>query len=785
MVTPRTVQSWQPASLADTADALVTRRSTLIRLGDELDRGAPPSSWESAEVEPAQASHLALKTQLAAQTDELRGVIAALDTAAAAIRTAQQDLSGAVGRAYSHGMGVNLDSGDVWIDALPMDEADREYALRVSRECADDISAAVTAASQADADLAAALQVANTSDPTAAPSLDTQLDLDTLAGMSTRDQVQYLIDHPEDAENLLPYLPDDVKTALGTELGNQLDQLGLSPETAQDQDEIARLQSLMDAYATDAVVAAGLFEELGPDGTAAALSTINAYTGYGIDNPALGTLADTIRSSMATATTAPGFNGEAFGKGVVESLTPPIEEEYEKRYGQNGVMGGASSTVLTYLLEGQGYSDSFVKGAAAAVDAFERQDPQLSRSWYGWAAGGGLPTALYPPDPMAAVMNQFVDHPVVGRDFFADSTRSGDSTVGTDRAAYYFAERDWRQDEFGSVSAAVEAIAADPTNQNAANRAATSLVMSQFFDWITDNDDFSIDNAEAASPHIGNILKMYTPLIDKAITGDTQSGDPGVFATDMEIPYYGTLADAPLLFSEDLKDLMKVAVSTEDGMTHVAEGIGAYRQTQLNGIAVDLANATPAHREELEGALRRIAESGGRLEGYAQGVINDVEIGSARDADERIATFSKLVTAAAGLVPLPGADEVGELGSRIIKFGYLQSVNLGQDAFNEHFASQEEVAIYEQNAESKVSLAAMKYNTYAAMVSAGIIPMEDVPESWLDNGRFRPFESIVIADGGSVAAVVNEVGNQLTPYNITDANLDSAYTSRFEEMVNK
>lgn len=94
--------------------------------------------------------------------------------------------------------------------------------------------------------------------------------------------------------------------------------------------------------------------------------------------------------------------------------------------------------------------------------------------------------------------------------------------------------------------------------------------MSRFFNYFPENplaDD--MDGMQGASPHVANLLKAYMPSVEDPITSLKPFPDDGSMPETDEIGEFGTL---PIISGDDMKTLIYVSLSTEDGMVNVAEG---------------------------------------------------------------------------------------------------------------------------------------------------------------------------------------------------------------------
>ncbi|HLS24681.1 MAG TPA: alpha/beta hydrolase [Beutenbergiaceae bacterium] len=144
------VRSWQPASVAAVADEVTARRRELLNALDTFDGAAPPSTWTGQAAGAAGAAHRELRSALEDLTEELSGVIAALDSAADELTTVLADLQDVLDYARGHNCRVDLASGMVHGD-----DGDAPVETVAAR-----LSAVLQAAAAADATLADALHSA-------------------------------------------------------------------------------------------------------------------------------------------------------------------------------------------------------------------------------------------------------------------------------------------------------------------------------------------------------------------------------------------------------------------------------------------------------------------------------------------------------------------------------------------------------------------------------------------------------------------------------------------------
>lgn len=762
MATVSQVKEWNADQLGRIADELHTRRSALTDLADEVTAGRPPASWVGGASVYAEQDHDQLANRLTDQVAELNMVISALDTASGAVRSARTMLDDALARAFSNGCTVS-DDGRVESTRTYDDEDELEDAQRVVDEIAQAVSDALAKAVDADIELSAALWSASGSDVDASGGLGDQTLPDALRGLSTEEQVDYLLDHPDLADVMLPSLPGPLKDDLGQGLSDLVDST-VNNEDGLDPEDADRLSTLLDAYGGDSDVASSMYEDLGADGTVASLASLdsNIYVGGGDER--LSELADDMRRTLGTASQDPQFDSRQFGEDLTRYATWSLDDDqrdaYEDRYPY--VSGANGASILTYLMGNQNLDGDLVEGVAVGLHDFEQLRGQdMAQSWYGHTGHSPLTAdgeydGWY-DDPMAAALKNLGGHPDNAYDFLTDDPSRQD---------YLFQERNWEADGFEGVTSLMEGLGTD-ADVRADHPAEQSEIVSNFLHGLAENDSFSIDNAEAGSPHLADLLKHYTPSVDNALLYPSTSDNPGVH--DFDAAGLGELTDQPRILTGDLDELMQVAVSTEDGATSIAEGIGGYQQAQINSLAEQLA-ADPGN-DELETKLRGVLENSSALRGFAEVSVGEVEIADAEDRDARVQAFSDLIGEAAGLVPLPGSGLAGEALSAV----WEQGVDLGTGALNDAYASNAEAATATAESRAEVGSTYVKIDAFLALAEAGVIPEDSIDDRWFDeNGGLISRSDISPDDLGSYGSdAIGSMGSIATDHDISEAYKDA------------
>ena len=767
MVTIDQLREWDADKVGRVADELHDRRSALTDLADEVADGRPPASWVGGASVYAERDHDRLALRLTDQVAELNLVISALDTAAGAIRAARSSLDDALSRASSSGCTVSA-SGTVTDTRTYDDEAERDDAQQVVDEIARAITDALTAAASADADLAAALSSASSTDVDASGSLGDQTLPDQLRGLSTDAQVAWLLDHPDLAGVVMPSLPEPLKEHLGQGISDLLDGDVNDDDYDLDDDQVDRIGGLLDAFGGDPTVASALYRDLGADGTVATLGSIEAYlrTG-GVDPERLRGLADDLRGTLATASSAPGFDANAFGHDVARYATYQLSEDERDAY-QDRYPGysGSGASILTYLLRDHAISGDLAQGVAEQLDVLEHSDGVIdAQTWY-YHNGFSALTADGDPgdfdgwydDPMAAALGNLGDHPENAYAFL---------TQDPSRQDFYFHDRSWEADGFAGVTQLMDGLGTDPT-MLALHPHDTGELVSRFMHGLATNEHFSVDDARPASPYLGDLMKHYTPAVDAALRNPDPEATVGTYHYDKE--HVGTFDDYPRLLRHDLTELMQVAVSTDGGATSIAEGIGAYQQTQVNNVAHALA-ADPTDGRRLN-ELQDVLQRTGGLQGFAEHAVGSTEIAAAEDHDRRVAAFSDLVGKAAGLVPLPGSGLAGDVLSAAVD----QGVELGTGALDDAYGSHTDAAAQTAETRAEVGATRLKVNAFLSLVQAGVIPESQVDHRWYDgSGNLLDVAAIPHGELGDYSLAASDGLNDFAP----PTELETAYKNEF------
>lgn len=751
MVSPSQLASWQPARLSEIAESVLAHRRALTALDDDLESGKPPASWTFTDATAARAEHHRLTGLLTTQVSETVGVVDALDAAATAITAAKQLLEGAMRRGGAQGLHIDHATGAVSIARTFADDEEDElaYARTVQREVAEQIETALADADTADQALAAALTAAATTDVNAVGSLADQQRLLDFEALDEADQVQYLLDHPEAYALLGDHVAPEVKAEVGAHIADALDRMARDPQDFSDAATTEKYATLLAALGDDPAVMAPLYQRLGADGLLGTYDGLASVMSFS-DDPNLAKLAAGLRSGLQSATQQDGFDGTRFGEDLVQLATRTAGGDRMDAFFETYPSTPMHAAVLDYLMRDGEYGEDFVRGVAWQLDEFERSvDPDVVQSWMHHTGMGsplnGLDTdpdeSLLgrTPDPMGATMGQLGRHPALGLEFFTDEP---------ERAEFYFAERDWSRDGFQGVAEAALGIGTDPGNIADAGE-DTGMLVSRFFDLLPDNPRFDADHAAAGAEPVADLLKHYMPAVEAAVAA-ADAGDLGARLRDFDTnPYLPAMTDYPVLDAVDLDGLLGVALSDENGMARIAEGVAGLRQAQLGSFAEQHPGmeGAEAHNQ----ALRSILSDSAKLEGYMQHAVGEIAIEGAKTRDQQVAVFTGLVSEAVGLIPVPGADAagdvVGETGKKVWEAAWGKVQEIPADRITESFGSNEDAVRDEQTGAAQLGREKMVITTYLALAESGVVEIpENMRDTWAPGGQVVSLEGIAPED---------------------------------------
>lgn len=700
MTTKDQLDSWDVGALTGIADALLARRRALLAVEDELRASAPPQTWVGADADAAQATHRGLVERLGAQTAELGSVITAVDTAAATLQTAQADLRSGLATARRNGMRVSS-TGAVTPTRShdTQDEVIRDAVL--ARDLADQITGALARAAVADDELAAALNTAQQSDPDTAPSLTQQFATD-FGDRSADEQADYLMEHPEQAAELLPLASEEAREQVGERVGERLDEFAHDPSAASDPERLRELIAQLEAYGTDPDVASSMLDTVGADGYVAALDAIDtALPGAQDDRPL--TLATRLQESLAAASSDDDFDAETYARTFVELATGTASDEATAAFVDEFGIGVGGRDLVSFVLRGTGYSDAFVRSTAAAVDAWVQFNPGdrflMSQ--------GGLGTSELDPnavpdtiDVLTPLWGQLADHPEVAREFFEVPGRP-------DR--YFTALTYERQGDLAALTDLIT-VATTQTDGSPEAAAAAGLLASAFVLNVSANAAFGSDIDPVFSTALGHFFSNQVDGLNylaRGVTTTPPAIDPG------DLYGLGVEEVVPIFGADAVNRLLVAAMSSETGAAELALG---FSQDRLENLTSAQALTDPEDRET---AIQDVIKFSTRTNGMLTEAVSQADIASAANADARVGLWFSL---------LAGAVTVGT-GAAIYGPAAAVGAELVVDLVSGGMTTNAAAARSLADASAEVAFKASTVDSYISLVEAGVItPTPQVQE---------------------------------------------------------
>ena len=579
------------------------------------------------------------------------------------------------------------------------------------------------------------------------PELSTRLDLAKLldthgAGVAT---------YTTDADTLA-----NTQQMLGSKLAERVNDISYDtdPET------LKTLNEILANRATDVQVMSAMYHDLQPQGTARAMSMLEAnYHAYG-DGSAID-LAKTLRTGLATATKDPYFDGNTFGRELTKWFTAPMLDDDQQEWAMQHMGGMNGASLLAFMMRDVDYGPDFLKGAADELATFEKnmQDGDFGPATYWYAHNGysafnegkGMDYA----DPMAEMMRAMSRQPEVGYEFIREPGN----------ADYFFDKRDWSNDGYDGISALADRVSTDPGIYRDHPFEAAQIA-SQFVDWTANSPGFNADDAKAASDSVAHLLRSYMPSVAAAMDGGGGDGDPGILKAGLNLPGFGDLENMPKFYRGDLAAMTGVAMSTEHGMVDMAGGVSDYRQTQVNALAQQLAE----HPNDggLRSSLQAVMMDDSELRAFTTKIAGDTRISDAHETDQQRQFWTNLLAEGAKEIPIK-PPVVGT----IVEHG----IDLGTDAVNNAWANTASGVKDEWETNATNGIGQMNFEAYHSLVEAGVIPMDKVPAGFKDHGQLLGWNDIAPADRSDYGS---RAADEMRPW-MPDELLENTYRSRFHE----
>ncbi len=580
------------------------------------------------------------------------------------------------------------------------------------------------------------------------PELSTRLDLARLldtegAGVAT---------YTTDADTLA-----NTQKLLGSELAERVGDIryDTDPET------LRLLEEILSNRATDVQVMAAMYDDLEPQDTASVMAMLESNLGMYGDEAALD-LAETLRLGLATATRAPGFPSDWYGRELTRWFTAPMLDRDEQSWSMEHIPGMSGASLLAFMMREVNYDGDFLAGAADTLATFEKEMADGSFGpatfWYGhngYSAFDGDHYGGSFADPMAEMMRAMSRQPEVGYDFLR----------APGNADFFFDKRDWSNDGYDGIAALADRVSTDPAVYRA-HPTEAAMIASQFVDWTANSPGFNPEDARAASDSVAHLLRSYMPSVAAAMDGGSADGDPGILAAGLNVPGFGELGDMPRFFRGDLAAMTGVAMSTEGGMVDLAGGVADYRQTQVNTLASLLAENP--QDIDLRTHLQSVMMDDAELRAFTTRIAGETQISDAHATDVQRQFWTNLLAEGAKQVPIKPPI----LGT-VVEHG----IDLGTSAINDAWANTADGVEDTWEANATTGIAQMNYESYASLVEAGVIPHDRVPPGFLDHGEVRGWNDLAPGERSDYASRAASEMNSYMP----DETLENTYRGRFQD----
>lgn len=387
----------------------------------------------------------------------------------------------------------------------------------------------------------------------------------------------------------------------------------------------------------------------------------------------------------------PGSLGESRVRGVAERIVQRLRDP-----GRDAVVaGGNDAYALSFLLRcDQVLPSEFLLQLGDRLEAFERSFSEHSFTWRAKGAMARGIGALFNDedveaafDPMAAYMGALGKNPQAALAFF-----TGDKGLeyelsedaAKERQRYWIERRLWSHDKFTGLLAALDAAVA--SFSTAGDERAAILVsnmvlfMASRADGVDLQDNkigFPLDEekvlpgnlSKQATLNLAHILTTHMAAIDFYLTQNQHSRNNEELRNDQQIVtarFKGFFGEESgfhgNFFSNDIRKLLKVVLSDEDGVLALRQGITVYHQLEFASIAAlqsDIDTYKDAVKEAIVSHAKLNAEcmkllGEMKIEGTrAQDVWVDVSIDLSRKlADASVAAASAAFLQAAAPIPV-------------------------------------------------------------------------------------------------------------------------------------
>lgn len=513
----------------------------------------------------------------------------------------------------------------------------------------------------------------------------------------------------------------DIKALLGTTLADKAHDVHFFP--GQDESAAKAYLAVFQKWSHDPATMAAFQGALGPEGS---LRVLNQWA----ETPVGAQVTDTqrafveaMKASLQAATGPGGFSDEearAFAHGLVAEATRDPEDLVGRgAYNPSGA--------LAYLLRDGHFSDAFIGTALDDLDQYERQDHGGAAKLWGGRPDNGVDFAQFMPwgdgspydnlDPVASAMSAVAHNPSVALGFFSNDDGK------PPRAEYYIKERNWDQDCFDGISAALDAATTDPSllHGSAQQQHDAAVLASKTVEYFAQRkyaDDIPgmlarwPDNG--AAEDLGHILSTYMAGVDRGLD-NSDTVTPGVASSVWSDTFRAHLSNVPLFDQDSLKKFLLIGTATDQGLAEVTHGMNQYRGQVLGA----LADGMDGHvdKDALRGAIERDA----RLQGFLLNTLGDDKVHDAHVQDERTKATIDMLSDVVDVVPVPGMSKLAEgVGKDAISMVIDHAKGAGFDSLEDHLAHAEKDTVTDMNNLAESTLHREQFTVASLLYSHGL-----------------------------------------------------------------
>ena len=273
----------------------------------------------------------------------------------------------------------------------------------------------------------------------------------------------------------------------------------------------------------------------------------------------------------------------------------------------------------------------------------------------------------------------------------------------------------------------------------------------------------------AASDSVSHLLSSYMPSMGAAMDGGGEDKEPGIMSAGINLPGYGELDNMPRFFRPDLASMTSVAMSTEDGMAQMAGGVSDFRQTQVNALAVGLAD--DPDNIDLRTNLQSVMMDDAELRAFTTKIAGETAISDAHSTDQQRQFWTNLVAEGAKAIPIKPP-----IVGTVVDHG----ITLGAGAINDAWANSADGVEDDWEVNATNGIGQMNYEAYASLVESGVVSESDVPDAFMQDGEMLGWNDI---DTGDRSDYGSRAAGEMATY-MPDESLENTYRSRFEDLYN-